>query len=67
MSFTKLSQPQTKFLANYLSKNTLTEAQAVSRFGIKNLRARVSELRESGLSVRTVRTKTGIRAYTMTA
>lgn len=65
MSFTKLSQPQTKFLEQYLAKNTLTEAQASSRFGIKNLRARVSELRESGLLVRTIRTKTGIRAYTI--
>lgn len=65
MSLVKLRQPQTKFLEQYLVKNVLTEAQAASRFGIKNLRARVSELRESGLAVQTVRTKSGLRAYTI--
>lgn len=65
MSFIKLRQPQIQFLAQYLAKGTLTEAQASSKFGIMNLRARVSELRDQGVNVQTVKTKTGIRAYTI--
>jgi hypothetical protein len=41
----------TKVLA-YLEKgNTLTAKQAASRFKIKNLRARISELREEGYTI----------------
>lgn len=49
---------------------TLTSAEALSRFGVKNLRARISELRESGTKIdATAYTrKDGVRAnkYSMT-
>ena len=44
---------QSRFLENHLrgTERTLTEAQAAARYGILNLRARVSDLREAGLRV----------------
>jgi hypothetical protein len=66
MSFTTLRSTQNKFLEQYLrgTNRTLTEAQASALFGIENLRARVSELRDVGLNVKTVPTKTtGRSAY----
>lgn len=39
---------------NFLEKgNTLTSKQAMSRFKIKNLRARIAELREEGYNIGT--------------
>jgi hypothetical protein len=66
MSFTAIKSTQVAFLEKYLrgTNRTLTEAQAASLFGIQNLRARVSELRDVGLNVQTVPTKTtGRSAY----
>ncbi len=64
MSFTTLRSTQNKFLEQYLrgTNRTLTEAQASALFGIQNLRARVSELRNIGLNVKTVSTKTTSRS-----
>ncbi len=64
MSFTTLRSTQNKFLENYLrgTTRTLTATQAESLFGIQNLSARVSELRDLGLNVQTVPTKTTSRA-----
>lgn len=43
---------QTQKVINYLNKgNTLTSKQAVARFGIKNLRARITELRAEGYNI----------------
>jgi len=43
---------QTEKVINYLSKgNTLTSKQAAARFGIKNLRARITELRAKGYKI----------------
>jgi len=68
MAFTQLKTTQNEFLESYLrgTNRTLTSAQAESLFGIQNLRARVSELRDLGLNVKTVPTKTtGRVAYRM--
>lgn len=64
MSFTNLKTTQNKFLETYLrgTDQTLTSAQARSLFGIQNLSARVSELRDLGLNVQTIPTKTTSRA-----
>ena len=52
-TFTKLSIPQTTFLEQYLrgTGKTLTEHQAATTYGIKNLRARMTDLRQAGLKV----------------
>lgn len=47
---------------------TLTAAEAKARFGIKNLRARMSDLRSAGLVVRTdVAVTTGKTKYAISA
>ena len=43
----------------------LSAAQAESRFGIQNLSARMSELREGGFRVRTRTNTTGKTAYSV--
>ena len=60
---------QNSFLQNYLrgTGRTLTVAQAAKKFNIRNLRARLSELRELGLQVRSTRTKAGYAKYTIDA
>ena len=66
-SFTTLTVPQNVFLESYLrgTDRTLTEAQASATYGIQHLRARVSELREVGLTVQPVTTATGKTAYSI--
>ena len=46
---------QNERIVNFLSRKgaTLTAAQAESRFGVANLRARISELRDRGFDIRT--------------
>jgi hypothetical protein len=67
MAFTKIQSTQTAFLHNYLrgTNRSLTEAQARSLFNIKNLRARMSELRQMGLRVRTEQTQDGRTRYSV--
>jgi hypothetical protein len=65
MSFTNLKTTQVAFLENHLrgTNRELSSAQARETYGIMNLRARVSELRQLGLRVRkSVNTK-GKTAY----
>lgn len=54
MAFTQLKSTQVAFLETYLrgTGREMSSAQARETFGIKNLRARVSELRQAGLTVR---------------
>lgn len=54
MSFTTLNTTQKVFLENYLrgTGRALTSTEARQVYGIKNLRARISELRKAGLRVR---------------
>lgn len=60
-SFTNISSTQNAFLVDYLrgTNRSLTVRQARSLFGIQNLRARISELRNLDLVVRTSKTSNG--------
>jgi hypothetical protein len=64
-SFTTLTVPQNEFLENYLrgTGRTMSAAQAEATFGIRNLRARMSEFRSEGLRVKTVKNTEGRTAY----
>jgi hypothetical protein len=54
MAFTQIKTTQAKFLETYLrgTNREISAAQASATFGIKNLRARMSEFRQGGLRVR---------------
>jgi len=69
MSFTTIKTTQKQFLESYLrgTDRSLTSRQADSLFGIKNLRARITELRQSGLVVRKDRTQEGLTKYMVSA
>ena len=55
---------QNERLFQYLSTGrTITVAQARSRFGVKNLRARINDLRTTGVCVYTNTTSTGTTQY----
>lgn len=60
---------QTAFLERYLrgTGRTLSEAQASANYGIKNLSARMSELRQAGLKVVAAPNSTGKVAYSVSA
>lgn len=67
--FTTLTVPQKTFLEEFLrgTGRTMTEAQAKATYGIQNLRARVSELRDAGMIVRTDKTSEGRAKYAVSA
>ena len=69
MAFTRLSTTQNVFLQNFLrgTGRSLTSREAEAKFGVKNLRARITELRQSGLVVRTQRTDSGRTRYFVSA
>lgn len=69
MAFTNIKTSQTEFLVNYLrgTGRELTQPQAECLFGIKNLRARMSEMRDMGLRVRVRATNNGRIAYSISA
>ena len=69
MPFTNIKTSQREFLVNYLrgTGRELTQPQAESLFGIRNLRARISEIRNLGLRVRTRATNSGRIAYSVSA
>ena len=54
MAFVNSSKTQTQLLVSYLrgTGRGISAPQAKSLFGIKNLRARISDLRQSGYKVR---------------
>ena len=64
-SFTTLTMPQTEFLVDYLrgTGRELTAAQAAATYGIKNLRARMTEIRQEGFRVRTRKNTVGTTNY----
>lgn len=64
-SFTNITVPQKDFLVSYLrgTGRELSSAQAASLFGIQNLRARVTELRQEGYRVRTRKNTVGTTNY----
>jgi Helix-turn-helix domain len=65
MSFTNLTVPQNEFLVSYLrgTGRVLTSRQADALYGIRNLRARISELRQEGYQVRTQKNTVGTTNY----
>jgi len=54
MAFTQLKSTQVAFLEKHLrgTNREMSAAQAEATYGIKNLRARMTELRQVGLRVR---------------
>jgi len=58
---------QLEQLENYLrgTNRELSAAQAEARFGIQNLRARMTEMRQGGFRVRTRTNSTGKTAYSV--
>ena len=69
MSFITLKEPQNVFLEKYLrgTGRTITAADARARFGISNLRARMTELRQAGLRVNVDTSSTGTARYSISA
>lgn len=65
MAFTKLSTNQTEFLVKHLrgTNRVLSAAQAEALYGIKNIRARMSEIRDAGYIVRTGVNTKGYTTY----
>lgn len=69
MAFTQIKTSQREFVESYLrgTDRSLTSRQAQTLFGIKNLRARISEMRQVGLVVRTAKTQEGLTKYMISA
>ena len=67
MAFTTLKTTQAQFLENYLrgTGRALSSAQARETFGIRNLRARMTEFRQIGLRVRKSTNTKGRTAYSV--
>lgn len=65
MSFTTLKTTQVAFLEKHLrgTGREMSAAQAEATYGILNLRARMSELRQDGLVVRKTTNTEGRTAY----
>jgi hypothetical protein len=65
MSFTTLTTTQKAFLETHLrgTGNSLSGRQADSIYGIRNLRARMSEFRKAGLRVRKYKNADGRSQY----
>ena len=69
MSFTKLTMTQNEFLEQHLrgTGRTISARQADSIYGIKNIRARMTELRQAGLKVNRDINTEGRAAYSVSA
>lgn len=67
MAFTNLKTTQVAFLETHLrgTGRSMSAAQAQATYGIKNLRARMTELRGAGLKVRTETNTTGRTTYSV--
>lgn len=65
MAFTKLTKTQNKFLEEHLrgTGRAISARQAEALYGIKNIRARMSEFRSVGLNVRTEKNTEGRTTY----
>lgn len=65
MAFATIKMSQKKFLVKYLrgTGRELSSAQAESLYGIQNLRARMTDLRNEGYKVRTTKNTEGRTAY----
>ena len=69
MSFVKLGTTQNAFLEQHLrgTGREITAAQAEATYGIKNLRARVCEMRQAGLNVFSRKNYRGAASYRVVA
>lgn len=68
MALTKITTTQTQFLETYLKAKPgrrLSADQARAMFGVKNLRARIAELRKAGNTVQTATNKAGKTTYSI--
>lgn len=68
MALTKITTTQTKFLETFLKAKPgrrLSADQAKAMFGVKNLRARMSEIRKAGNTVKTDTNKAGKTTYSI--
>ena len=67
MAFVKSSKTQTELLVSYLrgTSRKLSAPQAEEMFGIKNLRARMSDLRFMGFKVKTDLNTEGRTTYSV--
>ena len=67
MAFTTLATTQKTFLESHLRGTgvAMSSAQAAATYGIKNLRARMTELRQAGLTVRKHVNTQGRTAYSV--
>ena len=65
MAFAKITMSQKSFLKKHLrgTNRVLSAAQAEALYGIKNLRARMTDLRNEGFRVRTMKNTEGRTAY----
>lgn len=65
MAFATIKMSQNKFLIKYLrgTGRELSSAQAESLYGIQNLRARMTDLRNGGYKVRTHKNTEGRTSY----
>ena len=69
MAFTKITTNQNAFLESYLrgTGRSLSARQAEDMYGIKNLRARMTEFRHAGLKVTTKPNTEGRTTYSVSA
>jgi hypothetical protein len=69
MSFTKLTMTQKEFLEQHLrgTGRSISARQASALYGIKNIRARMTEFRQAGLKVNRAKNTEGYAAYSVSA
>jgi hypothetical protein len=69
MAFVKIKSSQNAFLEASLrgTGRSLSAAQAEALYGIRNIRARMTELRQAGLNVRTSKNTEGRTTYAVSA
>jgi len=69
MAFAKIKTTQNAFLETNLrgTGRSLSAAQATALYGIQNIRARMTELRQAGLTVRTSKNTEGRTTYAVSA
>ena len=67
MAFVNSGKTQNEQLVSYLrgTSRAISAPQALALFGIKNLRARMSDLRQSGFRVRTSKNTNGYTTYSV--
>jgi hypothetical protein len=69
MSFVTLKTTQNEFLEQHLrgTGRAISASQARATYGIQNIRARMTELRQAGLKVNRAKNSEGRAAYTISA